>query len=174
MDEAVARGRRRSPQSGDAVLLSPACASFDWYPDGGYPARGDDFRRLVDRAAAGHFARQGRDMSTATIDRSATGAGRQLERAAALRRHPTARTPVRARSAADRRLLRDRAVVAVFVMLGLVMVLSASSIQQFHQGYSPWRMFNRQAIWAVFGAVALWIVRCACRTTSGGGWSCPG
>ena len=32
---------------GDTVLLSPACASFDWYPDGGYPARGDDFRRLV-------------------------------------------------------------------------------------------------------------------------------
>jgi UDP-N-acetylmuramoylalanine--D-glutamate ligase len=36
---------------GDTVLLSPACASFDWYPDGGYPARGDDFKRLV----AAHF-----------------------------------------------------------------------------------------------------------------------
>ena len=34
---------------GDTVLLSPACASFDWYPDGGYPARGDDFKRLVHR-----------------------------------------------------------------------------------------------------------------------------
>lgn len=33
--------------SGDTVLLSPACASFDWYPDGGYPARGDDFKRCV-------------------------------------------------------------------------------------------------------------------------------
>lgn len=32
---------------GDVVLLSPGCASFDWYPDGGYEARGDDFRRLV-------------------------------------------------------------------------------------------------------------------------------
>jgi len=32
---------------GDAVVLSPACASFDWYPEGGYPARGDDFRSLV-------------------------------------------------------------------------------------------------------------------------------
>lgn len=31
--------------SGDAVVLSPGCASFDWY--GGYPERGDDFRRLV-------------------------------------------------------------------------------------------------------------------------------
>jgi UDP-N-acetylmuramoylalanine--D-glutamate ligase len=37
---------------GDTVLLSPACASFDWYPDGGYPARGDDFKRLVRE----HFA----------------------------------------------------------------------------------------------------------------------
>jgi UDP-N-acetylmuramoylalanine--D-glutamate ligase len=34
-------------EPGDVVLLSPGCASFDWYPDGGYPARGDDFKRLV-------------------------------------------------------------------------------------------------------------------------------
>ena len=32
---------------GDAIVLSPACASFDWYPEGGYPARGDDFRACV-------------------------------------------------------------------------------------------------------------------------------
>lgn len=38
---------------GDVVLLSPACASFDWYPEGGYPARGDDFKRLVERKLAG-------------------------------------------------------------------------------------------------------------------------
>ena len=31
--------------SGDVVLLSPACTSFDWYPN--YKARGDDFRSLV-------------------------------------------------------------------------------------------------------------------------------
>ncbi len=34
-------------EPGDVVLLSPACASFDWYPTGGYPARGDDFKQLV-------------------------------------------------------------------------------------------------------------------------------
>ena len=36
---------------GDAVVLSPGCASFDWYS--GYPARGDDFRRLVEAHIAG-------------------------------------------------------------------------------------------------------------------------
>jgi UDP-N-acetylmuramoylalanine--D-glutamate ligase len=46
MVEAVASAARLA-SPGDTVLLSPACASFDWYPDGGYPARGDDFKRLV-------------------------------------------------------------------------------------------------------------------------------
>jgi UDP-N-acetylmuramoylalanine--D-glutamate ligase len=45
--ESAVREAAALAQPGDAVLLSPACASFDWYPDGGYPARGDDFRRLV-------------------------------------------------------------------------------------------------------------------------------
>lgn len=40
-------------EPGDVVLLSPACASFDWYPGGGYPARGDDFKRLVSELADG-------------------------------------------------------------------------------------------------------------------------
>ena len=30
----------------DVVVLSPGCASFDWYD--GFEARGDDFRRLVE------------------------------------------------------------------------------------------------------------------------------
>jgi UDP-N-acetylmuramoylalanine--D-glutamate ligase len=42
-------------ESGDVVLLSPACTSFDWYPDGGYPARGDDFRRLVAALAGDNY-----------------------------------------------------------------------------------------------------------------------
>ena len=39
---------------GDVVLLSPGCASFDWYPDGGFEARGDHFRgALQERVSAG-------------------------------------------------------------------------------------------------------------------------
>ena len=44
---------------GEVVLLSPGCASFDWYPDGGYPARGDDFRRLVQERLANVNASSG-------------------------------------------------------------------------------------------------------------------
>jgi cell division protein FtsW len=47
-------------------------------------------------------------------------------------------------------------VFAVFIMFGLVMVLSASSINQFRKGNSPWRLFNRQAMWAGLGLVGLW------------------
>lgn len=44
MAEAVRAGAELA-RPGDTVLLSPACASFDWYS--GYGARGDDFAREV-------------------------------------------------------------------------------------------------------------------------------
>jgi UDP-N-acetylmuramoylalanine--D-glutamate ligase len=50
MDEAVALAASLA-EPGDAVLLSPGCASFDWYPNGGYPARGDHFKALVHELA---------------------------------------------------------------------------------------------------------------------------
>ena len=49
MDDAVARATALA-EPGDVVLLSPGCASFDWY--GGYAERGDDFARAV-RASIG-------------------------------------------------------------------------------------------------------------------------
>jgi UDP-N-acetylmuramoylalanine--D-glutamate ligase len=50
MDEAV-RAAVDVARPGDAVLLSPGCASFDWY--GSYGERGDDFARAVGEAAGG-------------------------------------------------------------------------------------------------------------------------
>lgn len=44
MGDAVAKARGLSV-SGDAVLLSPGCTSFDWYD--GYARRGEDFSRRV-------------------------------------------------------------------------------------------------------------------------------
>jgi UDP-N-acetylmuramoylalanine--D-glutamate ligase len=44
MDDAVRLAAERAAR-GDAVLLSPACASFDWYAS--YGERGDDFARAV-------------------------------------------------------------------------------------------------------------------------------
>jgi UDP-N-acetylmuramoylalanine--D-glutamate ligase len=49
MDEAVRAAADRA-RPGDAVLLSPGCASFDWYDS--YGERGDDFARAV-RAVTG-------------------------------------------------------------------------------------------------------------------------
>ena len=43
---AAVRAAAGLAEPGDVVLLSPACASFDWYD--GYGARGDDFRREVE------------------------------------------------------------------------------------------------------------------------------
>ncbi|MGM0583064.1 MAG: UDP-N-acetylmuramoyl-L-alanine--D-glutamate ligase [Pseudomonadota bacterium] len=48
LETAVARAAAEA-QPGETVLLSPACASFDQFPD--FEARGDAFRRLARRAA---------------------------------------------------------------------------------------------------------------------------
>ena len=50
MDEAVTRAADMA-RRGDAVLLSPGCASFDWYSS--YAERGDDFARAVRETVGG-------------------------------------------------------------------------------------------------------------------------
>ncbi len=48
-------------------------------------------------------------------------------------------------------------IVASFVMLGLVMVLSSSSVTSLHSGLSAWSMFQRQLIWVLLGGIAMWV-----------------
>jgi UDP-N-acetylmuramoylalanine--D-glutamate ligase len=57
MDDAV-RAAVDLARPGDAVLLSPGCASFDWY--GSYGERGDDFARAVGDATGAAAGRRGR------------------------------------------------------------------------------------------------------------------
>ncbi len=46
-------------------------------------------------------------------------------------------------------------VVLVFVVLGLVMVLSASAVTQANIGNSPYAVFSKQAMWACIGLVGM-------------------
>ena len=41
-------------------------------------------------------------------------------------------------------------------MLGLVMVMSSSSIAMFHDGESPWGLVRKQILWAVLGIIGAW------------------
>ena len=50
MDDAVSRAAEMAKR-GDVVLLSPGCASFDWYTS--YAERGDDFARAVRETIGG-------------------------------------------------------------------------------------------------------------------------
>ena len=76
-----------------------------------------------------------------------------------MKRHPAAiGTKVRRRRAAPPPPKSFYVLlVSVFVlcMLGLVMVLSASSIDALRQGSSGWTYFGRQALWATLGVGAL-------------------
>jgi cell division protein FtsW len=46
-------------------------------------------------------------------------------------------------------------VVLVFVVLGLVMVLSASAVTQANVGNSPYAVFSKQALWAGLGLIGM-------------------
>ena len=47
MEDAVTQAVRFAKTSGADVVLSPACASFDWYSN--YIERGDHFKNVIER-----------------------------------------------------------------------------------------------------------------------------
>ncbi|MEI7991207.1 MAG: putative lipid II flippase FtsW [Actinomycetota bacterium] len=83
---------------------------------------------------------------------------RQLRRAelASRRRHPAGREVVHTGPLPVSYYV-IAIVMAILVPLGLVMVLSSSSITQFQAGNSPWRYFQRQVIWAFAGLFVMWV-----------------
>lgn len=81
-----------------------------------------------------------------------------LARSDAMRRHPTRRSASKPVGPPPAAYFVIRVIVLVFTLLGLVMVLSATSISEFHRGNSPWRIVGRQAMWAGIGVFALVVV----------------
>lgn len=78
-----------------------------------------------------------------------------LERTSAQRGHPSRRAEIRPIGPPPVAFYVIALAVIALIMLGLVMVFSASAITSLHGGRSPWRIFNRQLMWAGFGAVAM-------------------
>ena len=94
-----------------------------------------------------------------------TAPARTRTRAATRSRHPTGRPPAggsHARAAASRPGPTERtgqvllaAIVAVLCLVGLCMVLSASSVQALREDGSSWLYFRRQVLWVLAGTGAL-------------------
>jgi cell division protein FtsW len=77
--------------------------------------------------------------------------------ARARRRHPTARPP-RVSATGSGMFLALAFLITVFNLLGLVMVMSASSVVALDEYGSSWYFVTRQAAWAAVGAVALLVL----------------
>jgi cell division protein FtsW len=94
---------------------------------------------------------------TTTTDRPGAGRKRGGSPTATRRRHPTSRPP-RAPATRSGLFLALAFLVTVFNLLGLVMVMSASSVVALDEHGSSWYFVIRQAAWAAGGVVALVVV----------------
>ena len=103
------------------------------------------------------------DRRRATLERLHGGARPERRVPRQRRRSPEPRSQRRAASRIEPEVLGPppgtfyaiAGVVAVLVMLGLVMVLSASAVTEANLGHSPYRVFAKQAMWAGFGLISL-------------------
>ncbi len=137
--------------------------------------------RALPGARHGHHPRGARMSSTLTVaDRRRAaldrlhggeapprGPQRRPQRGTDVRRpKPATRRSAAPKVAATREILGPppgtyyaiAGVVTVLVMLGLVMVLSASAVTEANLGHSPYRVFAKQAMWAAIGLVGLVVV----------------
>ena len=89
-------------------------------------------------------------MSTTTERRGSASAAR--------RRHPTARKPPAVAAGRSGLFVALAFLITVFNLLGLVMVMSASSVVALDDYGSSWYFVLRQAAWAAAGVVALVVI----------------
>ena len=150
MDDAVARAGALA-EPGGAVVLSPACASFDRYE--GCGQRGEDFIRAV-RELGALTAGGGSMIALASNART---------RAAARQRHPTARVEPDGRGPSRPVGRRTGLFLVLFLavttltLFGVVMVLSATAAASLSNTDSAWSLFRRHLLWTAAGTVALLI-----------------
>jgi cell division protein FtsW len=96
-------------------------------------------------------------VTTTSRTRGGAPAGDADEELGARSRHPTARRPTD-RGTRSAMFLALAFLVAVFNLLGLVMVMSASSVVALDEYGSSWYYVTRQAVWASIGAGAMILV----------------
>ena len=133
-----------SHEPGDVVLLSPACASFDAYAE-----LRRAWRRLRRRGACLH-----RGAAEAALDDRDHAARRARPSRSARRRARATRADVAVALPRPPTYVVLCATVAVLNVVGLVMILSASSVAALSNYGSSWYFFNRQLAWAFCGAIA--------------------
>jgi cell division protein FtsW len=93
-----------------------------------------------------------RGTTTLGGDEAAEQAGRHEAKG----RHPAAQKRRKARKPPPpMQFYGLAAIIAILVGLGLVMVLSASSVMALHTDGSAWTYFVKQAVWTVLGIGAL-------------------
>ena len=127
----------RSPSRGDAVLLSPACSSFDMFRD--YKHRGDEFVRAVRVLELSEEARE-----------HAASLRKNVRRTRRPPASPRPSTPSPTPPGASRPgRPRPRGVVVALIGFGVVMVYSASAVQATVQYHDPQFFLKRQAAYAV-------------------------
>ena len=119
----------------------------------------DRRRAALDRLHGGEASQRGAEGRAERRPQRRPQRGADVRRAAPARRSASQEAPAReVLGPPPGTYYAIAGVVTVLVMLGLVMVLSASAVTEANLGHSPYRVFAKQAMWAAIGLVGLVVV----------------